>query len=273
MNSFQKLYPGLLGAVSVTCCRLLFSSWPSALPYPDCATGALRGPLQSHNPLGPPDLLQLRAQAALQEHLLLLPTPHLQAESREAALHRRQPHHCHLQIHPGLQLRGVQLSSAALPPTISGETSEVPRVKWSFWRVRAQLRMFDPHGAFMSKPLWHAPFSQSVSCTQSLCPAQMAGQDQTVFSEGSIEFFTSLSNSQHMKKLDSFHTFSCHENKTNNPSFVGCNAITETKPDWMRARTITWARTCGAPTGRHLCFASSAHNVLRTLPQAFMQPR
>lgn len=47
----------------------------------------------------------------------------------------------------------------------------------------------------------------------------------------------------------------------------------ETKWDSMRARTITWARTCGAPTGRHLRFAYSANNVLRTPPQAFMRPR
>lgn len=76
---------------------------------PDGVAGTLRGPLQPYNPLRPPHLLQLSAQTALQEHLLLLPAAHLQAESGEAAMCRRDSHYSHLQIHPSLQLWGVQL--------------------------------------------------------------------------------------------------------------------------------------------------------------------
>ncbi len=83
---------------------------------PDGVAGALRGPLQPHDPLRPPHLLQLGAQTALQEHLLLLPATHLQAEGGEAALRRRDSHYSHLQIHPSLQLWGVQLSRDQHPP-------------------------------------------------------------------------------------------------------------------------------------------------------------
>jgi len=98
-----------------------FLSSSSAHCVPDGAAGALRGPLQPHDPLRAPHLLQLGAQTALQEHLLLLPAAHLQAEGGEAALRRRDPHHGHLQIHPRLQLRGVQLSGVLPPPRDSGD--------------------------------------------------------------------------------------------------------------------------------------------------------
>lgn len=101
----------------VTETRLIcvFLTLPHAV-FPDGVAGALRGPLQPHHPLRPPHLLQLGAQAALQEHLLLLPATHLQAEGGEAALRRRDSHYGHLQIHPSLQLRGVQLSRRRHPP-------------------------------------------------------------------------------------------------------------------------------------------------------------
>lgn len=77
----------------------------------DGVTGVLWGPLQPHHSLGPTHLLQLSAQTALQEHLLLLPSAHVQAEGGEAALHRWETDHSHLPIHPHLQLWRVQLNS------------------------------------------------------------------------------------------------------------------------------------------------------------------
>ena len=76
----------------------------SACCFADGVAGALRGPLQPHHSLRPPHLLQLGAQTAIQELLLLLPAAHLQAEGSEAALRRRDSHYGHLQIHPCLQL-------------------------------------------------------------------------------------------------------------------------------------------------------------------------
>lgn len=85
---------------------------PRVLPccVSDGVTGVLWGPLQPHHSLWPTYLLQLSAQTALQEHLLLLPSAHVQAEGGEAALHRWETYHSDLQIHPHLQLWGVQLS-------------------------------------------------------------------------------------------------------------------------------------------------------------------
>lgn len=77
----------------------------------DGVTGVLWGPLQPHHSLGPTHLLQLGAQTALQEQLLLLSSAHVQAEGGEAALHRWETDHSHLQIHPHLQLWRVQLNS------------------------------------------------------------------------------------------------------------------------------------------------------------------
>lgn len=78
---------------------------------PDGFTGVLWGPLQPHHSLWPPHLLQLGAKAALQELLLLLPPTHVQTEGGEAAVHRWETYHGHLQIHPHLQLWRVQLNS------------------------------------------------------------------------------------------------------------------------------------------------------------------
>lgn len=72
--------------------------------------GLLWGPLQPHHSLRSAHLLQLGAQTALQEHLLLLPSAHVQAEGRAAALRGREAHHGDLQIHPHLQLRRVRLN-------------------------------------------------------------------------------------------------------------------------------------------------------------------
>lgn len=82
----------------------------------DGAAGALRGPLQPHLPLRSHHLFQLSAQAALQELLLLLPTTHLQVEGSEAALLWGDSHYGHVQIHPRLQLWGVQLSRRQILP-------------------------------------------------------------------------------------------------------------------------------------------------------------
>lgn len=99
----------------MTCLYFLNTAF-SACCVPDGVAGALRGPLQPYDPLRPPHLLQLGAQAAIQKHLLLLPAPHLQAEGGEAALRRRDSHYSHLQIYPSLQLWGVQLSREQHPP-------------------------------------------------------------------------------------------------------------------------------------------------------------
>lgn len=125
----------------------------SACFFPDGAAGTLRGPLQPHDPLRPSHLLQLGAQTALQEHLLLLSAAHFQAEGSAAALHRRDSHYGHLQIHPSLQLWGVQLSKKQHPPKPSrlsrprillalGLTLKLSRALWLIiglnWRTTAQ---------------------------------------------------------------------------------------------------------------------------------------
>lgn len=82
----------------------IFITLPFARLLPDGVAGALRGPLQPHDPLRPAHLLQLGAQTALQEYLFLLSAAHLQAEGGEVALRWRDSHYGHLQIHPRLQL-------------------------------------------------------------------------------------------------------------------------------------------------------------------------
>lgn len=96
------------------------------LCFPDGVAGTLWGSLQPHDPFRSPHLLQLCAQTALQEHLLLLPAAHLQTEGGEAALRWWDSHYSHLQIHPSLQMWGVQLSRAQHPPKPSGLTR--PRI-------------------------------------------------------------------------------------------------------------------------------------------------
>lgn len=98
----------------MTCLFFLNAAF-SACCLPDGVAGTLRGPLQPYHPLWPPHLLQLGAQAAIQKYLLLLPAPYLQAEGGAAALRRRDSHYGHLQIHPSLQLWGVQLSREKHP--------------------------------------------------------------------------------------------------------------------------------------------------------------
>lgn len=138
----------------------------------DGVTGVLWGPLQPHHSLWPAHLLQLGAQTALQEHLLLLPSAHIQAEGSEAALHRWETYHSDLQIHSHLQLWRVQLNSDQqhLEPS---EQPVVVLVKYcqlshTLWRL-SSLKHTVHHiwlAAFKLRLVWDVQASTCVLCSQ-----------------------------------------------------------------------------------------------------------
>lgn len=265
-------------------------SWLFALLHAcvaDSAAGSLRGTLQPHHPLRPPNLLQLRAQAALQEHLLLLPAAHLQAEGREAALHRRDSHHGHLQIHLSLQLRRVQLSDARHPPEASrlcGPSS--PRLLLQshqgilddYWVGRQKLKMPALSHSPDALTLSDMCFSVNKSHAKYIFPAYAARQDKLLLAwawwslQKSTElidrplFFAGTQNSFHMSHvIKEKKNHRRASDKQTNGHTVWNKQQHRKRRGWVRTSAFTWAKTCGPPIERHLWDrAYSSNNFLHS---------